>query len=393
MEYLAGESAARLQAALRKKGQPLPPALACHIIAEACAGLHAAHEHKDAQGKPTGLVHRDVSPQNLFITYGGAVKVLDFGVARARGRITQTQVGFIKGKSEYMSPEQSLGQVMDRRTDIFALGICLWELLTGRSLFRRAGATPVAQLLSSEPLVAPGRMVEGLPAALDAVCLKALAAKQEERYADAAELRRDLLKAARELPLDGPADEALAKVMRELFESERAKKEALVLEGGPVAPDAPTPVEPSLQPKSKLPYAVAAVLALGLIAVAAIALRPAPAPPPPPPEPIAKQEPPPPAPVPSPEPAPAPEPSKHVKVEVQTVPAGAEVRINQRVMGRTPLELQLDRDTKPLKLSVRRPGSQPVEQLLVPDRDQRVMLQLAKHRTTRSGADPLQQKW
>jgi serine/threonine-protein kinase len=308
-----------------------------------------------------------------------------------------------------MSPEQSLGQLLDRRSDVFSMGVCLWEMLTGRSLFRRAGGTGVAQILSQEPIVPPGRIAVGLPAALDAACMKALATKAEDRYGDAAELRRELLKAARELPLDGPADEALARLMRGLFETERAKKEAMVLEakGAPEAmgaPEAPTPLEPNLQPRSRLPYLVSAVLALALVAVGTLALWPkpqVPAPalvviPPhvPTPEPVvaAPMAPEPTLPPPAPAPAPVELPS-HVKVQVQTVPPGAEVRINQRLMGRTPVELQLDRDSKPLKLSVRRAGSEPVEQQLVPDRDQRVLLQLARHKGPLGAADPLQQKW
>src|SRR5690606_12713514 len=122
LEYLEGESLGGVLRRLVTRRLELDRVLAAHVIAEAAAGLHAAHELTDEDGMPRALVHRDVSPQNLFVTYDGQVKLLDFGIAKAERRSTRTEAGQVKGKFAYMSPEQCLGKPLDRRTDIFALG-------------------------------------------------------------------------------------------------------------------------------------------------------------------------------------------------------------------------------------------------------------------------------
>src|SRR5262245_61887209 len=128
MEYLEGESVGGLLRRIWTQDGEIDRALAVYIVAEACAGLHAAHELTDEAGKLRGLVHRDISPQNMFVTYSGAVKVLDFGIAQAADRLTRTEAGQVKGKFAYMSPEQCLSQPLDRRSDVFALGVVLYEL-------------------------------------------------------------------------------------------------------------------------------------------------------------------------------------------------------------------------------------------------------------------------
>jgi serine/threonine-protein kinase len=385
MEYLAGASVSRTVGALRQKGDALLPRLACHVVAESLAGLHAAHEHKDARGQPTGLVHRDISPQNLFITYEGSVKVLDFGVARAAGRRTKTETGLIKGKFAYMSPEQSLGQPLDRRSDVFSMGVVLWELLTGRSLFRRTDGAPVARAIVEDPVVAPGRVVEGLPPALDAVCMKALAAEPGERFADAAAFRRELLDVAQKLPLDGPPDEALAKLMHTLFVDERAQSDAILRQARDLGPE--TAPRRSVAPVL-VSIAVVAVLAGAAVAVLRpVPQSPAPQPPAPPPAGVEARVG---------EVELTPTPTDVVKVEIDSVPRGAEVRLDQRVAGRTPLTLEVARDTKPARLSVRSAGGEAVEQTLVPDRDQKLLLQLPARKVTRgprAEPDPLREKW
>src|SRR5438552_18828562 len=112
----------------------VPPSLSARIVAEACEGLHYTHDFKDLDGTPLNIVHRDVSPQNLFVTYEGRVKLLDFGVAKAANTLTKTRTGSVKGKISYMAPEQCRGEAVDRRADVFALGVVLLELISGKRI-------------------------------------------------------------------------------------------------------------------------------------------------------------------------------------------------------------------------------------------------------------------
>jgi serine/threonine protein kinase len=137
MEYVAGCSVRELMTAAAKAEQPLPPHVAVSIIEQACRGAHAAHELVDADGQALGLVHRDISPHNLMIGPHGDVKLLDFGIAKATEAADATRVGSLKGKQGYMSPEQCLSARVDRRSDVFTLGIVGWELFTGERLFQR----------------------------------------------------------------------------------------------------------------------------------------------------------------------------------------------------------------------------------------------------------------
>jgi eukaryotic-like serine/threonine-protein kinase len=222
MEYLEGESVSGLLRRLAARKEVLDPWLAAHLLAEACRGLHAAHELTDGE-YPLDLVHRDISPQNLFVTYAGSVKVLDFGIAKASDRTSRTEAGQVKGKLLYMSPEQCEGRALDRRSDVFALGAVLHELLTGRSLFRRA--TPLATLKAiCEQAAPPPSAIAGVNpqvALFDQICARALARRRDERYATAAELRRDLLLAMRTMERErerpDDAEERLGHLMHDLF--------------------------------------------------------------------------------------------------------------------------------------------------------------------------------
>jgi serine/threonine-protein kinase len=231
MEYLEGESVAGLLKRLVLRGHTLGAHLAAYVVAEACAGLHAAHELEDSTGAPQGLVHRDVSPQNVFVTYQGQVKVIDFGVVKAHDRMARTEAGQLKGKWEYMAPEQYLGKTIDRRADVFALGILLYELGTMRRLFKRFNEMLTMKAITKEPVTPPSRVVPDFPASLEAICLKALARSRDERYATAAEMRRDLLAAMRGLPASAQEpepSEALAALMREHF-AERIEEKGELL--------------------------------------------------------------------------------------------------------------------------------------------------------------------
>ncbi len=189
MEYIHGEDLRRVWKKADRAGTPIPVPLVCRIIIEACAGLDYAHKKTDAQGKPLGIVHRDVSPQNILLTFDGRVKVVDFGIAKAADQATVTRSGVLKGKYSYMSPEQAAGQRLDCRSDIFALGVVLHELLTCNRLFKRATDMATLQAVAECEIVPPSQVNPRVPKDLDAVVMKALTRRPEDRYADAAQLQ------------------------------------------------------------------------------------------------------------------------------------------------------------------------------------------------------------
>jgi serine/threonine-protein kinase len=226
MEYLEGESTSGLMRRLQARGERLDLTLAAYIVAEACAGVHAAHELTDENGKKLNIVHRDVSPHNVFIGYKGSIKVLDFGIAVAADRIAQTEAGQFKGKLEYASPEQCKGAVLDRRSDIFALGTMLWELTTGKRLFKRASPLEMQRAICEQPIPPPSAVAGDLPYPEDlaAITMKAIARKRRERYQTALELRHDLLIAMRKLSARVAPEEDLSVVMNRLFEDRIEEK-------------------------------------------------------------------------------------------------------------------------------------------------------------------------
>ncbi|MGK4001577.1 serine/threonine-protein kinase [Sorangium sp. So ce1036] len=182
MEYVHGESLARLLRAATRDGGAPPPRIACAVLAGALHGLHAAHEATGEDGAPLGLVHRDVSPHNLLVGEDGVPRVLDFGVAKAAGRAQITRDGQIKGKLAYMPPEQIAGEPLDRRADVYAAGVVLWETLTGERLFEGRGeALSILRLLQAgvDP---PSARRPGVPPALEAVTLRALARDPGDRF-------------------------------------------------------------------------------------------------------------------------------------------------------------------------------------------------------------------
>ena len=228
MEYLEGESLSGVIRRLDKGDERIDHALVAHIGAEACAGLHAAHEYQDDRGQKQHLVHRDVSPQNLFITYEGSVKVLDFGIAKAVDRYSNTSTGQMKGKFTYMSPEQCQAEPLDRRSDLFSLGIVLYELSTGTRLFERDNQLLVLKAITEDPIAPPSSFVEGYPPQLERVVMKALARDRDERYATAVDMRRELLDVARELDPGGHTEERLAELMGRLFDDRMGQKEEML---------------------------------------------------------------------------------------------------------------------------------------------------------------------
>lgn len=226
MEYVAGCSLGQLLRALAKRQRRMTPELAVHVAIAVLDGLHAAHELKNDQGVPMEVVHRDVSPDNVLLAWQGHVKLIDFGVAKAMSRRTQTSGSMLKGKIRYMSPEQAFGQAVDRRTDVYALAIVLWECLTMRRLFAGSGADlELLEQVRNPTITPPSQLVSDLPPALDAILLKALARDAKDRYTSAREMRRALAEAMpRAAALDGAdLSELLRAVMADEIEAQRKK--------------------------------------------------------------------------------------------------------------------------------------------------------------------------
>ena len=189
MEYLHGEPLREVVRARSEQGRPaMRPALAAKVVADAAEGLHAAHELRGNDGELLYLVHRDVSPHNIFVTFDGAVKLVDFGIAAGAGRLACTRVGTLKGKLAYMSPEQARGLRVDRRTDVFALGVVLWEATVLRRLFKRESTAMTVAAVLRDPIPSPTRIRPGFPQNLEAVVMKALRRDPTKRYQTMAEL-------------------------------------------------------------------------------------------------------------------------------------------------------------------------------------------------------------
>ncbi|RMG99458.1 MAG: serine/threonine protein kinase [Deltaproteobacteria bacterium] len=210
MEYVEGDTVASLLAALTESGERLPVAAALQIVADAASGLSAAHALVDSEGRTLRLVHRDVSPQNLLVSLDGWVKVVDFGIAKAAGRRSTTLTGQLRGKVPYMAPEQARGEDLDARTDIFALGAVLWELVAARRLFTGKTETAVLEKVLACDVPRP----EGIDDDVWAILQRALAADRADRYADADEMRRDVLAALRRICPDDDPRRILADVTR-----------------------------------------------------------------------------------------------------------------------------------------------------------------------------------
>jgi serine/threonine-protein kinase len=192
MEYLHGEPLREVMRRTEELGQPMPPEIACRVIADAAEGLHAAHELLGKHGEKLQLVHRDVTPHNLFVTYDGTTKVVDFGIAKFSSRMASTRAGTLKGKLAYMSPEQVGGEPIDRRTDVFALGVVLWELTTGQRLFRMESDLDTLAKVQECNVPRPSTVVRGYPIDLEKIVMKALAKQKNERYKTAREFSRAL---------------------------------------------------------------------------------------------------------------------------------------------------------------------------------------------------------
>jgi serine/threonine-protein kinase len=195
MEYVESTALSTLLRAASEEGDRLPPSIACRILGDTLAGLHAAHEATDMRGQRLDIIHRDVSPQNIIVGVDGTSRLIDFGVAKAAHRLSETRSGSLKGKLAYMSPEQAMGTEIDRRVDLFAAGVALHEALTGRRLFHGENDLDTMRRITEMPVPDPSVIAPGIPRSVDAVVQHALVRDPAGRFQTAAEFL-DALEAA-----------------------------------------------------------------------------------------------------------------------------------------------------------------------------------------------------
>lgn len=220
MEYLHGQALSAIQRAAK----PLAPRISARIVADALSGLHYVHELRDLDGTPLAIVHRDLSPPNIFVTHDGVVKLVDFGIAKtAIATRASTEAGIVKGKLAYMAPEQTTSGVVDRRADIYAMGVVLWELLAARRLVEDLSPVSIVRhtLHGSTPLVSTIRA--GIDPALDRIVERALRRAPEERYSTALEMRDDLEQFLARGSRTGAKE--LAQLMAVHFNAQREQRE------------------------------------------------------------------------------------------------------------------------------------------------------------------------
>ena len=224
MEFLHGQDVRNiLKRAIRalEDGARLPLDHASAIAIAVCAGLDYAHDKRDGDGTPLEIVHRDVSPSNVLVTYDGGVKLIDFGIAKATTLPSETQLGTVKGKPGYMSPEQCLGEPLDRRSDLFCVGILLYEMTTGRRAFRAENEFKMYKAIAEVDPPRPSSIDAAYPPNLEAIVMRALHKERRQRYPSARALQADLEALATELRLD-VSQYALARYMATLFHDELA---------------------------------------------------------------------------------------------------------------------------------------------------------------------------
>jgi serine/threonine protein kinase len=259
MELLFGQSLWHMWNACREKGVRLRYDLAAWIGARSADGLHHAHELKDESNASQNLVHRDVNASNIFVTYDGQVKIIDFGLAKAANRVSKTAVGVVKGKLAYMSPEQAVGKPLDRRTDVFALATTLWEVTVDRRLFKAQDDIETLKRVYAADVPDPTKLVPGYPPELWKVLQRALARDPENRYADASQFARDLDLASRcEGRTIVPQD--VTDVMNALFAAERDRHAMWIAAASAREQPAPKetlrPAAPDPASSSALPFAL-----------------------------------------------------------------------------------------------------------------------------------------
>ncbi|RME20328.1 MAG: PEGA domain-containing protein [Deltaproteobacteria bacterium] len=234
MECVEGKDVKGILRKLAQRRKLLPTEFAVYIAHEMAKGLYYAHTKVDSEGRPLRIIHRDISPSNILVSYTGEVKIADFGIAKAESSAYDTQDGVLKGKFEYMSPEQASGAELDHRSDIFSAGIILHEMLTGRRLFKTDSDVKTLEKIKAVDILPPSALNPNVPARLDDIVMKALARDPDDRFQDARELQQALLEFSYPATPD-LTRESLAHFMQELFAQEIEDERARLAEGTRVA--------------------------------------------------------------------------------------------------------------------------------------------------------------
>jgi serine/threonine protein kinase len=263
MEYLHGVPLSRMMTRLSKVGKMLDVRIVAGIIVQACEGLHAAHEARGPDGQLLGLVHRDVSPPNIMVCGDGAVKLLDFGIAKARGANSRTRTGTVKGKNAYMSPEQILGKPLDQRSDVFALAVVMYEMLAIRRLFHRDSDFLTFKAITEEPIPDIRDRRPDLPPGMRAALLQAMARDANGRFDTAQAFGNAIRNAV--ATLGGPASPAdLARLLVSDFGDEMIARDEILQAADEPAPP-PRPVRSTAPPPLPAPAGASQTGATGEI--------------------------------------------------------------------------------------------------------------------------------
>jgi serine/threonine protein kinase len=287
MEYVRGESLARLLRAAGASGRRVPLAIISAVVVGALQGLHAAHEATSDQGAPLGIVHRDVSPQNILVGVDGQSRVIDFGVAKAAGRLQTTSKGLVKGKISYMAPEQLASGHLTRQSDLYAMAVVLWEALANKRLFQGEDQTTLLGRVLAGARDPPSRYTTDLPDGVDALVMKGLAREPADRFVSAREMAEALM---RVLPPAFPLDVAawVEDVARDALAQRGAQLAGIESDSGSPVKGAPVPghedvattvqhvssisvdgANPDTRPRSGW-FAGASIVGLGLLAIAGV---------------------------------------------------------------------------------------------------------------------------
>src|SRR5580700_4121896 len=236
MEYIFGRDMRRIIPKAEGMGIPFPMVYALKIASSVCEGLYYAHQRTDMYGNELHIVHRDVTPENIFVSFDGTVKILDFGIAKAANQIEQTRAGEIKGKLSYMSPEQCLGKPLDCRSDIFSLGVVLYEWITGFKLFTGESEVAILKSITEGKIYAPSYFKADIPEQVETILMRSLEKDREKRYQTAWDMQYDIDQFLSQYEFT-PSNIHLSNFLKQLFNDELEEEKARLADvrtGAPV---------------------------------------------------------------------------------------------------------------------------------------------------------------